>query len=115
MKISVLKQKLKNINKLLAHEKLMEIIDNDLEVPNEFLCPISQCIIKNPVKTIDGMVYDRSYIEKWFIDHNTSPLTGLVLSDKKLVDFTDLKIQIDKYIESKKTALNLEVGEIGIS
>tara|TARA_B100001287_G_C22634416_1_gene506818 strand:- start:273 stop:1337 length:1065 start_codon:yes stop_codon:yes gene_type:complete len=108
MKISVLKEKLKNLNKLLEHEKLMELIDNDLDVPNEFLCPISQSIINNPVKTIDNMVYDRSFIERWFIDHNTSPLTGLVLSDKKLVDFIELKMQIDKYIAGKKALLNVE-------
>jgi len=115
MKISVLKEKLKNMNKLLEHEKLMELIDKDEEIPNEFLCPISQCIMNNPVKTIDNMVYDRSFIEKWFIDHNTSPLTGLVLSDKKLEDYIELKMQIDIYIESKKATLNVEEGEISIS
>lgn len=115
MKISILKEKLKNMNKLLEHEKLMELIDNDEEVPNEFLCPISQCIMNNPVKTIDNMVYDRSFIEKWFIANNTSPLTGLVLTDKKLEDFIELKMQIDQYIESKKTTLNVEEGEISIS
>ena len=35
-----------------------------LAVPNEFLCPISCCVMQDPVTASDGHSYERSYIEE---------------------------------------------------
>jgi len=55
--------------------------NTNLEIPNEYLCPISQDIMSDPVNTSDNHTYDRIYIEEWFQTRYTSPLTGLVLED----------------------------------
>ena len=39
----------------------------------------------DPVNTVDGYTYNRAAITTWFENHNTSPNTGQVLSDKLLV------------------------------
>lgn len=74
---------------------LPEICNN--EIPYEFICSISQDIIIEPVKTIDGFTYDRQSIEKWFKKSNISPLTGLELESKILIPNLDLKKRIKNF------------------
>lgn len=38
----------------------------------------------DPVRCADGQTYERSQIERWFQNHDTSPLTGARVSDKRL-------------------------------
>lgn len=57
----------------------------NLETEQLFTCPITQCVMSDPVFTVDGQTYERDAIEKWFLDHDTSPLTGKVLESKALV------------------------------
>ena len=49
-----------------------------------FLCPITHSTMVDPVQTCDGMTYERVAIERWLQTHNTSPLTGVVLANKRL-------------------------------
>ena len=56
--------------------------------------------MNDPVKTVDGQTYDRFAILKWFERHSTSPLTGLVLPSKQLVQNYELKEQILQYANS---------------
>ncbi len=37
-----------------------------VEVPHEFLCPITHLIMVDPVSAEDGQTYEREAIEKWF-------------------------------------------------
>jgi hypothetical protein len=101
--IQEVKQKLDNINqKPLNPRSLAELLESpNLEVPPEFCCPISQMIMKDPVKTIDNQTYDREQIQRWFTINNTSPLTGLHLSSKILVPHTLLKEQIEQFISAQ--------------
>jgi len=50
-----------------------------------FVCPVSLDMMLDPVCTVDGQIYERSYIERWLKNNDTSPLTNLKLSSKKLV------------------------------
>ena len=70
----------------------------DGTIPHHFFCCISQDIMKDPVKTIDGHTYDRSSIVRWFEENCTSPLTGLPLSTKVLVPNNTIKEQIQKFL-----------------
>ena len=45
--------------------------------PDEHYCPISKEIMEDPVLTADGFTYERRSIEKWFKDHDISPMTGM--------------------------------------
>lgn len=101
--IRELKEKFENINqKPLDPTRLATLLESsDLEVPPEFCCPISQMIMKDPVKTIDNQTYDREQIQRWFTIRDTSPLTGLPVISKMLEPNTLLKQQIEEFISSK--------------
>ena len=82
-------------------------------VPNHFNCPILQDIMKNPVKTVDGHIYDHSAIQHWFTYNTTSPLTGLKLISTVLEPQNELKNQIESFLRSlinkKKNSENASV------
>ena len=78
--------------------KLLNNIDEN-EIPHEFYCSISQDIMTDPVKTIDGFTYDRVSIEKWFENSCKSPLTGLNLSSKTLTPNNELRKQIEEFLK----------------
>ena len=99
--IRELKKKLENINNVpIDINKLATQLVND-NIPYEYICSISQSIMTDPVKTEDGMVYDRSSIEKWFTYRHTSPLTGLPLTNIRLTPYIELKENIENYIKLK--------------
>lgn len=59
--------------------------DEDEHMPEAFMCPITQVRLKDPVVAADGYSYERSAIEAWLSNKDTSPLTNLPLTDKVLV------------------------------
>ncbi|XP_031384103.1 U-box domain-containing protein 15-like isoform X1 [Punica granatum] len=51
-----------------------------LQIPHEFLCPITLEIMTDPVIVATGQTYDRESITRWLdSDHRTCPKTGQVL------------------------------------
>jgi len=68
--------------------------------PHHFICPISQDVMADPVKTIDNHTYDRAFIERWFKRKTTSPLTGLRLTSKALVPHHALRLEIEEFVKS---------------
>ena len=79
-----------------------QILENlpDETIPHHYYCPIFQDIMKNPVTTVDGHIYDEKAILTWFEHKNTSPLTGLPLPSKTLVRHSELKKEIDAFLRS---------------
>jgi hypothetical protein len=69
-------------------------------IPHQFCCCISQDLMRDPVKTVDDHTYDKHNIERWFQHNDTSPLTGLHLSSMTLMPHTELKQQIDAFLEN---------------
>jgi chromatin remodeling complex protein RSC6 len=53
--------------------------------PSEFLCPITQEVMSDPVSTADGHTYERAAIRRWLSRKRTSPLTGSDLRTKDLI------------------------------
>lgn len=43
---------------------------------DEFSCPITRELMRDPVIAADGHTYDREAIEMWFRNHDTSPKVG---------------------------------------
>lgn len=68
-------------------------------VPQEFVCPITVEVMTDPVFTADGMTYERTSIEAWLGERDTSPLTGQVLAHKKLTPNVLLRGMIQDFIE----------------
>tara|TARA_Y100000389_G_scaffold126785_1_gene124115 strand:+ start:75 stop:566 length:492 start_codon:yes stop_codon:yes gene_type:complete len=85
-----------------GYRSVKRVIYQMVQYPHHFFCAIIQDIMKDPVTTIDNFTYERAAIEKWFSEHNTSPLTGLPLSSKVLVTNTVLFTQINDFIDSHK-------------
>jgi ankyrin repeat protein len=67
------------------------------EEPEELLCPILQSLMADPVITEDGFTYERSAIEHWLKDHDTSPKTGKKLKNKTLIPNHILRGQLQDY------------------
>ena len=67
--------------------------------PTEYLCPITQEVMADPVSTADGHTYERAAIERWLSKgKRTSPLTGAVLESTALIPNHALR----KLIEERK-------------
>ena len=54
-------------------------------VASSLVCPITNELMTDPVFTMDGQTYERSAIEAWLRNHDTSPATGKPLPSKMLV------------------------------
>jgi len=72
-------------------------IPND--IPKEFICPITNEIMKDPVILTDGHIYEKSAIKQWLENHNTSPLTKIIVDKDILIPCFILRAQIEEYIE----------------
>lgn len=68
-----------------------------MEIPSpNFLCPISHRVMRHPVITEAGHSYEYAEIQKWFLDHNTDPLTRNPVSPKLLRNHA-LRCEIDTW------------------
>jgi hypothetical protein len=47
-----------------------------MKIRDEFLCPITYELMREPVVAQDGHTYEKSAIEKWLKTHTNSPRTG---------------------------------------
>lgn len=77
-------------------------IDNNLSLshPEEFLCPISGQLMREPVIVGDGKAYDKYSIKKWFEIKQSSPLSNVLLENSLFVPHTHLQSRIQKYVDS---------------
>ena len=65
--------------------------------PAEFICPITQEVMDDPVSTIDGHTYERDAIMRWLRKKKTSPMTGAALKSSTLVANIALRKLIEEY------------------
>lgn len=67
----------------------------DFTIPPEFLCPISNKIMRDPVTNCVGNTYERYYLENWLRSYGqTDPKTGAALKHKTLWPHTKLQAMI---------------------
>ncbi|KAJ7535059.1 hypothetical protein O6H91_12G016900 [Diphasiastrum complanatum] len=72
-------------------------------VPDEFKCPISLELMRDPVIIATGQTYDRISIQRWIDSgHSTCPKSGLNLSHLNLVRNYALKSLINRWCEEHK-------------
>ena len=67
--------------------------------PKEFVCPITQELMEDPVVTSDGHTYERGAVTMWLEQHNSSPLTGEPLAHANFVPNVALRSLIHEYME----------------
>ncbi|RUS71943.1 hypothetical protein EGW08_020286 [Elysia chlorotica] len=71
-----------------------------VHTPDEFLCPITQELMRDPVIAADGYTYDRPAIVSWMQREQRSPLTNLELSSTQLTPNRTLKMMIHKFLQA---------------
>ena len=99
-------QKLNNItcNEKQEGNEQSAFVDDDADVPDAFLCPITYEIMKDPVVAADGHSYERKAIEQWLEKKSRSPMTGKPLASKVLTSNHILKSMIEDLIRERSTA-----------
>eukprot|EP01052_Picozoa_sp_SAG31_P004895 SAG31_NODE_208_length_20313_cov_6.143119_12_plen_1566_part_00 len=60
----------------------------------DFMCPITQQVMCDPVFAADGYTYERAAIMEWLEGHSSSPMTGVTLTSRTLTPNRNLKSQI---------------------
>lgn len=73
----------------------------DADVPDSFLCPLTQEVMREPVVDPEGNTYERSAIEAWLEKNNTSPITRKTLRREELVPNRALRDVIAEHYKSK--------------
>ncbi|XP_065166675.1 WD repeat, SAM and U-box domain-containing protein 1-like isoform X3 [Atheta coriaria] len=69
------------------------------EIPDEYICPITQEIMREPVTISDGFTYEKQAITEWFMSGKyTSPMTNLTLENTDYQLNRDLRDEIHKYL-----------------
>jgi len=81
-------------------EKLKNV-NNDVEDPENFCCPITQDLMVDPVVAQDGHTYEKEAIVAWLEKHGTSPITRDPVDKNILITNRILKSQIEDYIAGK--------------
>lgn len=61
------------------------------DIPEDLMCPLSKRPMQDPWVAADGFSYERSVIDAWLKDKDTSPMTGETLATKKLIPNNSLR------------------------
>ncbi|OBS74498.1 hypothetical protein A6R68_14960 [Neotoma lepida] len=70
-------------------------------IPDEFICPITRELMKDPIIASDGYSYEREAMESWVRKKKrTSPMTNLVLPSLVLTPNRTLKMAINRWLET---------------
>ncbi|KAM9235998.1 WD repeat, SAM and U-box domain-containing protein 1 isoform 3-T3 [Leptosomus discolor] len=72
-------------------------------VPDEFLCPITRELMKDPVIAADGYSYEKEAMENWISNkRRSSPMTNLPLHSLLLTPNRTLKMAISRWLETQQ-------------
>eukprot|EP00747_Dinoflagellata_sp_TGD_P107709 gnl/TRDRNA2_/TRDRNA2_170196_c0_seq1.p3 gnl/TRDRNA2_/TRDRNA2_170196_c0~~gnl/TRDRNA2_/TRDRNA2_170196_c0_seq1.p3 ORF type:complete len:103 (-),score=13.88 gnl/TRDRNA2_/TRDRNA2_170196_c0_seq1:18-326(-) len=74
-----------------------EPIQLELPVPRSFLCPITGCLMEEPVATVDGHIFEHAAIKAWFdTGRCSSPVTMAPLPTTALTADAPLRRAIEE-------------------
>ena len=83
-----------------------------MDIPNEFICPITQDLMVEPVCDNEGNTYDKKAIMKWLARNRTSPISRKPLRIADLRPNIALKNLIISFNEKNKESIqNLTMRE----
>jgi len=71
---------------------------------------VLQDYFEDPVKAADDYNYERYAITDWLSKHNTSPMTNLPLSHRKLTPNSNLKVAMQALLQQLSPARQIEVA-----
>lgn len=87
-----------------------KIADLNISIPDEYKCPLSQCIISDPVYLLGDTTkqpFERSWITTWLITNHTHPITRKSFGVDCIQPHDALKISIDAFMQSLDGSLHL--------
>lgn len=58
-------------------------LESEGTLPPIFLCPITACLMEDPVIAEDGYTYEREAIKEWISQSSRSPMTNMVMREAK--------------------------------
>jgi hypothetical protein len=73
-------------------------------VPTGALCQLSGALMKDPVQTPDGNLFERAALEDWTLVHASNPVTGAPLDIAQCVQATEMQNFIQGYQMSMLSA-----------
>lgn len=89
-------------SKILRKIEEMKMAPVSDGIPDEFLCPITHEVMKDPVIAADGYSYEREAIDSWIKTKNrSSPMTNLPLQTTLLTPNRTLKMAICRWSSSQ--------------
>lgn len=74
-----------------------------MAVPNEFMCPITMVLMKDPVLASDGYTYEKEAIQQWLRSNTISPLTREPMRMDGCRPNRALKDAIERWQKDKET------------
>lgn len=89
-------------------EQMMQAVKNEdhaMDIPNEFLCPISLEIMEDPVVLVETAVtFDKKSIDTWLYAYgqNTCPVSRKVLIEPRYVENRFAKMLIEDWLKAHK-------------
>lgn len=101
-----------DIAKKVAEKAAVLALEEDLlsNAPEQFLCPIMSCVMKDPVRLpSSGVVVERSTIARHLLSDQSDPFNRAPLTMDMVEPDNLLKERVDKWIEERKSGI--ESGE----
>ena len=88
------------ISQVIAHPYLAFHGSAEVETPDEYLCPITHELMRDPVIASDGYSYERSAMEEWLRsgEEAVSPMTNAPLLSPTLTPNRSLKLLIERFL-----------------
>ena len=85
---------------IMAHPYLAFHVNAEVETPDEYLCPITHELMRDPVIAADGYSYERCAMEEWLRngDAPVSPMTNALLLSPTLTPNRSLKLLIERFL-----------------
>nr|XP_027314017.2 WD repeat, SAM and U-box domain-containing protein 1 isoform X3 [Anas platyrhynchos] len=84
-------------------ELRMKMVSVSVAIPDEFLCPITRELMKEPVIAADGYSYEKEAMENWISNkRRSSPMTNLPLHSLMLTPNRTLKMAISRWLETQQ-------------
>ncbi|CAH8343717.1 unnamed protein product [Eruca vesicaria subsp. sativa] len=84
----------------MAKSSSLEMIET-VSVPDEFRCPLSNVLMRDPVIIASGQTYDKLYIQRWLSSGNrTCPKTQVVLPHAALIPNVLIHDMISKWCKT---------------
>jgi hypothetical protein len=81
------------------------------KIPDSFICPITNSVMKDPVIDSDGNSYERVAIMEWVARTRTSPITRNILLPHQLFPNRALKDMIETFLRENPDAVENTVAE----